>query len=213
MNIVIANQQVTMSSLEMVEYINTSRKDGEAVLQHKHFLDKVPQVLGEGSAEFSATYVHPQNKQTYPCYNFPKREACLMAMSYSYELQAKVFDRMTELEQKQLSPTEILVQQAQRLLDQERRHAALENQVAMIASKIQAQQDFFTIIGYANTLDQKLKLDTMLAAVLGRRASTLSKQRDIMVGKTNDPRFGQVNTYHESVLEDVFLEFKGVRIQ
>lgn len=33
-----------------------------------------------------------------PCYRFPKREACLMAMSYSYELQATVFDRMTELE-------------------------------------------------------------------------------------------------------------------
>lgn len=24
----------------------------------------------------------------------PKREACLMAMSYSYDIQAKVFDRM-----------------------------------------------------------------------------------------------------------------------
>jgi hypothetical protein len=24
----------------------------------------------------------------YPCYRFPKREACLMAMSYSYEIQA-----------------------------------------------------------------------------------------------------------------------------
>lgn len=88
-----------MSSLEMVEFINSQRKPGEGKLQHKHFLTKVPQVLGEvGSAKFSATYVHPQNGQTYPCYHFPKREACLMAMSYSYELQAKVFDRMTELE-------------------------------------------------------------------------------------------------------------------
>ncbi|WP_404798912.1 hypothetical protein [Acinetobacter thermotolerans] len=30
--------------------------------------------------------------------NFQNREACLMAMSYSYELQAMVFDRMTEIE-------------------------------------------------------------------------------------------------------------------
>jgi len=89
----------TMSSLEMVEFINSQRKQGEAKLQHKHFLAKVPQVLGEeGSAKFSATYLHTQNLQEYPCYHFPKREACLMAMSYSYELQAKVFDRMTELE-------------------------------------------------------------------------------------------------------------------
>jgi hypothetical protein len=89
-----------MSSLEMVEFINSQRGEGEVELLHKNFLAKVPQVLGEyGAAKFSATYIHPQNKQSYPCYRFPKREACLMAMSYSYELQAKVFDRMTELEQ------------------------------------------------------------------------------------------------------------------
>jgi phage antirepressor YoqD-like protein len=90
----------TMSSLEMVEFINSQRKQGEAVLKHRSFMAKVPQVLGEGSVQnLLHTYTHPQNGQTYPCYHFPKREACLMAMSYSYELQAKVFDRMTELEQ------------------------------------------------------------------------------------------------------------------
>lgn len=94
-------QEITMTSLELVQFINNQRAVGEAELQHKHFLEKVPKVLGEGCAIFSATYVHHQNGQTYPCYKFPKREACLMAMSYSYDLQAKVFDRMTELEQQQ----------------------------------------------------------------------------------------------------------------
>jgi phage antirepressor YoqD-like protein len=93
--------EITMTSLELVQFINNQRAVGEAELQHKHFLEKVPKVLGEGYAIFSATYVHQQNGQTYPCYKFPKREACLMAMSYSYDLQAKVFDRMTELEQQQ----------------------------------------------------------------------------------------------------------------
>ena len=92
---------VTMTSMELVEYINTQRGEGAAVLAHSDFLKKVPQVLGGGHGNFSDTYQHPQNGQTYPCYRFPKREACLMAMSYSYELQAKVFDRMTELEEQQ----------------------------------------------------------------------------------------------------------------
>jgi phage regulator Rha-like protein len=87
-----------MTSLEMVAFINTQRKPGDAVLTHSDFMRKAPLVLGEGVRNFSDTYVHHQNKQVYPCYRFPKREACLMAMSYSYELQAKVFDRMTELE-------------------------------------------------------------------------------------------------------------------
>lgn len=88
-----------MTSLELVEYINSQRGEGDAVLAHSDFLKKVPQVLGEGAGNFSCTYRDVQNKER-PAYNFPKREACLMAMSYNYELQAKVFDRMTELEEK-----------------------------------------------------------------------------------------------------------------
>jgi hypothetical protein len=98
MNLTTMNTPVTMTSLELVEFINEIRKPGEAELRHFQLLAKVPQVLGEvGATKFCASYVSAQNK-TLPCYRFPKREACLMAMSYSYELQAKVFDRMTALE-------------------------------------------------------------------------------------------------------------------
>ncbi len=89
---------VTMTSLELVDYINQNRPDDAAVLAHSDFLKKVIQVLG-GKGNFSSTYIDSQNKERL-CYRFPKREACLMAMSYSYDLQAKVFDRMTELEAK-----------------------------------------------------------------------------------------------------------------
>ena len=112
MNMLATTATLTMSSLEMVEFINAERKGqaaavgsqfpstGYAKLEHSDFMKKVPQVLGGGAGNFSDTYVHPQNGQHYPCYRLPKREACLMAMSYSYELQAKVFDRMTALENK-----------------------------------------------------------------------------------------------------------------
>ncbi|MFH7767532.1 phage antirepressor KilAC domain-containing protein [Acinetobacter sp. BSP-28] len=97
--------QVTMSSLDLVDYINVHRKEVATIdkpyveLNHSDFMRKVPKVLSdEGSRKFSDTYVHTQNGQTYPCFRFPKREACLMAMSYSYELQAQVFDRMTAME-------------------------------------------------------------------------------------------------------------------
>ena len=90
---------VTMTSLELVDYINSQRGEGDAELRHSDFLAKVPNVLGGGERNFSSTYRDVQNKER-PCYIFPKREACLMAMSYSYDLQAKVFDRMTELEQR-----------------------------------------------------------------------------------------------------------------
>lgn len=92
---------VTMTSLELVDFINSERGPGATELRHAHFMDKVPKVLGGEAAKFSvASQYHGGNWQTLTrtIYRFPKREACLMAMSYSYALQAKVFDRMTELE-------------------------------------------------------------------------------------------------------------------
>ncbi|HHH0321688.1 TPA: Rha family transcriptional regulator [Yersinia enterocolitica] len=107
---VISNEALTMSSLEMVDYINADRKvkaESEGLkfpckrytkIQHKHILAKTPKVLGEEhSAKFLAEYTDSTGRDL-PCYNYPKREACLIAMSYSYELQAQVFDHMTQLE-------------------------------------------------------------------------------------------------------------------
>lgn len=100
----------TMTSLELVDFINDHRKAraetlgvsfpsrGFARLEHYTFMEKVQMVLGEGAQNFLGTYQDSQGKER-PCYRFPKREACLMAMSYSYELQAAVFDRMSALEQ------------------------------------------------------------------------------------------------------------------
>ena len=87
-----ASQTLTMSSLEMVSYINSTRKPGDAVLQHRDFM---PKVLGGTSAKFSAVDIFVSGggaKRDRQTYNFPKREAMLMAMSYSYELQAQIFD-------------------------------------------------------------------------------------------------------------------------
>ena len=100
-----------MSSLEMVDYINSMRQPGGAELQHRSFTAKVPTVIGlEAAAKFSATafYANGTGAQVpRNIYNFPKREACLMAMSYSYDLQAKVFDRMTALQAAMVAPAVI----------------------------------------------------------------------------------------------------------
>lgn len=96
-SMVVPAETISMTSIELVEFINASRDVGDAVLAHADFLKKVPLVLRGGEGNFSCTYKDAQNKAR-PMYRFPKREACLMAMSYSYELQAAVYDRMTALE-------------------------------------------------------------------------------------------------------------------
>lgn len=140
---------VTMTSLELVEYINSQRADGAAELRHDHFMAKVPKVLGEEAApNFRGSYIG-RDGTARPCYVFPKREACLMAMSYSYELQAKVFDKMTELEAKQAAPTIAIPQtlhEALRLAADlseqkeiaERERMAAEAKLAIAAPKAEA---------------------------------------------------------------------------
>jgi len=87
-----------MSSIELVKIINDLRDDDQAEMQHKHFLVKVPKVLGIKPAENLAGQYKAGNGQMQPCYNLPKREAQLMVMSESYKVQAAVYDRMIELE-------------------------------------------------------------------------------------------------------------------
>ncbi|WP_313390441.1 phage antirepressor KilAC domain-containing protein [Acinetobacter sp.] len=134
--------EVTMSSLEIVDFINEYRAKNESnpvQLRHADFMAKVPKVLGDkGLRNFSDTYIHHQNGQTYPCFKLPKREACLMAMSYSYELQAQIFDRMTAMEEalKAQKPVELsrmdLIQLA---LAAEQENIALKQHVAVLEPK------------------------------------------------------------------------------
>lgn len=100
MQLIEINSEVTMTSLELVKFICEHEQRSD--LTHANFMAKVPKVLGSGGViQPNDTYINEQNGVEYPMYRFKKREACLMAMSYSYDLQAKVFDRMTELESKQ----------------------------------------------------------------------------------------------------------------
>lgn len=98
----ITGSAITMTSLELVDFVNGQRGDGEPSLRHDHFLAKVPRVLGEDHApkfrDMVLVAIGSGAKRLSQIYRFPKREACLMAMSYSYEIQAKVYDRMTALE-------------------------------------------------------------------------------------------------------------------
>jgi phage antirepressor YoqD-like protein len=152
--IITANTEPTMTSLEIVEFINNHRQanGNNTVLAHSDFMRKVPEVLGEeGSRNFSDTYTHPQNKQTYPCYVFQKREACLMAMSYSYDLQAEIYDRMTAMEQMVLQPKlpSNFKEALQFLIEAEEQKEQLALQVAQqqqVIEVIQPKADVYDII-------------------------------------------------------------------
>ncbi len=99
MNQVIKSESAkTMSSVELVEVINELRQAGSAELRHDTFVLKIEKHPGIDAPKFSGTQNYG-NGNTRKVYNLPKRECELMVMSESLAVQARVYDRMTALEQ------------------------------------------------------------------------------------------------------------------
>lgn len=223
--------QVTMTSLELVQFINNQREIGEAELRHDHFMAKVPQVLGEGGIpKFRDTYIHPQNSQTYQMYRLPKREACLMAMSYSYDLQAKVFDRMTELEQQQAPalPT-TYIQALERLIESEKqKEAAVLAMDVAVATKaeIGSRREATSMATASVAVRERNKV----LEQLGRAKSTATiravnkatgenfqykplkdycKAHELDAEYATDPLYGEVRTYPA----EAWFEVYGVNLE
>jgi hypothetical protein len=153
----------TISSVELVEIINEMREVGRAELRHDTFMEKIAKVLGSTAPEFSGTVARPQPAggfRDYPCYRLPKREASLMVMSESYTVQAKVYDRMVELEAATPAvPTtfaaalRLAANQAETIETQALQLAAAQPAIEMVARYVEAKSskclsDVAKILGY-----------------------------------------------------------------
>lgn len=91
LNLTEVNGIMVMSSLELTVLCVGTAKDA-----HTHFMAKAKKVLGKDIANFRDIYLDSMNRKQTGLM-LPEREACLMAMSYSYELQAQVYDAWQSL--------------------------------------------------------------------------------------------------------------------
>lgn len=213
----------TMSSIELVQVINDLREVGKAELRHDNFLKKIEKVLGSDSPKFLGEY-RDSTGRPLKCYYLPKREASLMVMSESYSVQAKVYDRMTELEGAANNSLSELPPEQRALVALMVDNAKIKAKQGELAAAQAAQQDsikrieakqsaiengaaFFTVIGFG--VMRNIKFSLTDAAAIGRRASVLSKAAGIQIDKVRDPRFGEVNSYHESMLDAALTELHG----
>jgi hypothetical protein len=120
-------------------------------------------------------------------------------------------EEILKAKQSTLTQGQMLVQMALAYEAQERRLLALEAQGETIKA-IEAKQKAiemscrdFAVMAYANLIGVSVDLTT--AAKLGKRCAAVSRERNMPIGKVRDPRFGQVNTYIEDILQEVFTEF------
>lgn len=155
----------TMSSVELVEIINELRPEGAAELRHDNFITKIEKHPGIDAPKFLGTQKYG-NGNTRKIYNLPKREAELMVMSESLEVQTRVYDRMTALEQQALQGATSVVPPS--VLDQV--GAVIQQQLAamfqaelprLVQSELARQQISVRCGVTAGQVWQLYKLDTL----------------------------------------------------
>lgn len=136
----------------------------------------------------------------------------IMDTDLAWEIHDKVIDEYFELRDGNAARTqaEIILEQAQALVAQERRMMKLEDaskkheqRMNEIEAKMTTHSnEYYTIAGYASLTNRRI--DVTQANLLGRKAVKLSKEYGYDIDKINDPRFGTVNAYHIDILEMVF---------
>ena len=237
MELITTNNQPTMTSVQLVDYINEDRKlvaeqdNGKYIeLLHKNFMAKVPEVLGHNhAAKFLASQKYGNNNERN-IYILPERESILMAMSYSYSLQAKVYDLFQSMKSKieSINPNQIMLiiaNMQKQFIELNSNVTALLNNLAIKHEpKVETPKYFqpsntknsnedvhlyhrITIYGkkFRPDLDQSQIRER--AKEIGMMASRFSKERNIQIIKEDnlDGRFqNKISYYHQNVLKEVF---------
>ncbi len=116
---------------------------------------------------------------------------------------------------KPLTPAELVLQNAQVLVDHERRMSVMEQRqdssdakVAELEAKITTRPDYYAVTGYARLVREEMGKEK--AQAYGLMASRLCRERGIPIEKVNDQKYGQVGAYPKSILIEVFAKMKPV---
>lgn len=109
---------------------------------------------------------------------------------------------MEQTSPKPMTIEELIIAQAQSMLDVKRQVATLEEKVHLIEAKTATRPDYFTIMGYAVISGVQVSLS--MAAQLGRKAKRMCHEKGYPVDEVPDPRFGKVCVYPTTVLQQVF---------
>jgi len=145
-----------------------SEQNGQAVVssrqiadnfekEHKHVLDSIRDILG--SAEKSATpmfyettYVHPQNKQSYPEYLMNRDGFTLLAMGFTgkeaMEWKIRYIQAFNEMERKlskPMSQLEVLAQAAQALVEHDKQLKSISERQDKQFQELQGMRDIISL--------------------------------------------------------------------
>lgn len=225
------NETPVMSSVDLAKLCVGENKDA-----HSNFMKKAEKVLGDTVVNFYEREKYNNGRNERVVLMLPEREACLMAMSYSYELQAYVFDEWQKIksQKQQVTLPQTYLEALEKLIEVEKekisitaerdnaiatkahindkRTATLMNKASQDAKKIKKLESQLQDVGeykslIAAGLPQRFECEVNPKAMTWRALVKISDEMGLPPKKVNDPRYGMVNTYHVDVIDEFINRF------
>lgn len=206
-SVVLNTIQATMSSREIAELVDS---------RHDSVKRTIERLVAQGVIE-SPPLVDFKNINNVAGQEYVfsgkqgKRNSIIVVAQLSPEFTARLVDRWQELEAgrgQQLAAIKdpqiaAMVTMLTQLDAVKQEQAAQRSELADIRAKLTATpEEYYTVAGYASL--RGISIDTKRANLLGRKASKISKEHGLDIGKAHSAIHGTVNTYHVDVLCEVF---------
>ena len=198
-------QLTTVTQMTSLEVAEITGKEHKSVL--RDIRDEIEKL--ESQRIFTEHIFVPSEYQdrtgrTLPMYILTREGVLQLAARYDAVVRFKLIEKVSQ-PAKVLSPVQQLLAQAQMLVEMDSRVGAVEQGVRRLEHNCRRTitSNQLTVIAYANM--KSIRPNEYNSSVVGRKATKLCKERNILVGKVVDSRYGLINTYPEEILDEIFL--------
>lgn len=130
-----------------------------------------------------------------------KLDSITVVAQLSPQFTAALVKRWHELESSRTAiSTDPLIASLQALQIVRQQQIDHDHRLTLLEAKtITRDESYFTAAGFCNL--KGIKLDRAGMAMIGKMASSFSRDNNLKVGKVYDSRYGEVNEYHVSALQ------------
>lgn len=191
-----------MTSIEVAEI--TSKRHADVI---RDIRDEIEKLTSQGiftERIFALGEYIDKNNQRRPMYVLTREGVLQLAARYDAVVRFKLIEKVSQ-PAKVLSPVQQLLAQAQILVEMDSRVGAVEQGVRRLEHNCRRTitSNQLTVIAYANM--KGIKPNEYNSSVVGRKTTKLCKERNVLIGKVVDSRYGLINTYPEEILDEIFL--------
>ena len=199
-------QLTTVTQMTSLEVAEITGKEHKSVL--RDIRDEIEKL--ESQRIFTEHIFVPREYQdrtgrTLPMYILTREGVLQLAARYDAVVRFKLIEKVSQ-PIKPLSPVQQLLAQAQILVEMDSRVGAVEQGVRRLEHNCRRTitSNQLTVIAYANM--KGIRPNEYNSSAIGRKATKLCKERNVLVGKVVDSRYGLINTYPEEILDEIFFE-------